>query len=94
MGAGSSATVKVYMTNDSSAGIDASSIDTDLAADATWNDVTQDIAGVGSISCLAGAIQSESWFLDTAIVCEYLMVYVDYTDSADSTIEIKAKLTT
>lgn len=86
MGAGSSAVIKVYATNNATENIAVITI-------GNWYDVSNDIIGAASLSCPAGATTDAVWFLDTRMIAEYYVVEVAYTDAADSTILIRAKLT-
>jgi hypothetical protein len=85
-GAGSSATVKVYATNDDSEDIGTITI-------ANWHDVSTEIIGAASFSCVAGTTNDDPWFIDTASPVEYYLIEIDYTDAADSTLTIRAKKT-
>jgi hypothetical protein len=86
MGAGSSAVIKVYMTDDATENITTITI-------GNWFDVSSDIIGAASLAAGAAATTEAVWFLDTNMVAEYWLVEVDYTDAADSTVDIKAKKT-
>jgi len=85
MGAGSSAVVKVYATNDPTENISTITI-------ANWFDVSTTIIGGASLAAGAGATTDAVWFVNTTTPMEYYLIEVDYTDAADSTVEIKAKL--
>lgn len=85
MGAGSSAVVKVYATNDASANISSITI-------ADWFDVSTAIIGAASLAAGAGATTDAVWYVAAQVPMEYYVIEVNYTDAADSTVSIKAKL--
>jgi hypothetical protein len=85
MGTGSSATTKVYLTNDPDEDIGTITIE-------NWFDDTQDLMGVSSFVCAAGETTKKVIHMDTNWGCQYLLIEVDYSDDDDSTIDIKSYL--
>lgn len=85
MGAGSSAVIKVYCTNNPTENIVTITI-------ANWYDVSTGVIGAANLACGAGAITDAVWYIEGQVPMEYYLIEVAYTDAADSTVLINAKL--
>lgn len=84
-GAGSTAALKSYICNNPSE-------NTSTITIANWHDDSVDSLGATSIACAAGATTDHVIHFDTNYGCLYYLLEVDYTDSADSDLEIYSYL--
>jgi len=84
IGAGSSATLKIWASNKTSPTFPT----TGAPAAADWQDVSNDVLRAASVAHAAGA-NDTPYFVDTAMRPKWWLISYNYTQSADSTIYIR-----
>ena len=82
LGAGSSATLKIWASNKTSPTFPT----TGAPAAADWQDVSTDILGAASVAHAAATTYDVPYFVDTPMRPLWWLISYNYTDAADSTI--------